>query len=666
MSIDIDGTLAQRGILDVATKAGWQACNGPKPGGSARGWSYPVYDFDSQPYDRPRWKAANGSDPRYYWPKGQPKRSKYYFLPGLRTAIQSDGGTVYIAAGEPDVLTYHAAGIENTFCWLAAEISIPDTLISDLRKLEVKTVIYAPDRDDAGMRAAAKLYKMLEGAGFTYHLAELPAPMGSKFDVNDLWQQVNFDKSKFFVSLWQKHVDTTDLALYADAPRKVNVSAEKDKWYLDWLAEIEKALPAPDARVGRLDYWRCPISGRHHKGDANPSFRISRDQKPDLPWPVCSCDIQNAPDPWSLLADALGAPSWGDYQQARAWSDLGIRAGADGKPELRPGSEHKPPIVSINEAYSELLDIIDGGAPDSVPIRFPYEVLHRFEGYAQWMWTGKAVAVGGISGGGKTLLLRVLFIAMLNAGYDMIWWGPEFSPQEYAIQDLIRAGGLTFSQINTLYVVRALQHKHGISQTEAVKRSGLSMPGAAALEESKRKINEMRARRGELFIINDLKRDVKDVMTMASAWADARRKEGREVGGIGWDYLQLTNMAGKRDWSWGNRAANIIKTACAPSEGNMVAFIGTQTRKDDAAKVREGEKLLKVGDAQGLDESIFNLYLTLTPAYLNGNKQDWAIISVEKNSIGGLGRVAVPANWSRLIIADKEHTDVNLEGYLGH
>jgi hypothetical protein len=96
----------------------------------------------------------------------------------------------------------------------------------------------------------------------------------------------------------------------------------------------------------------------------------------------------------------------------------------------------------------------------------------------------------------------------------------------------------------------------------------------------------------------------------------------------------------------------------------MVAFISSQSRKGDAQKVRQDGKLLTVDAAQGLDESLFNLWLTLTPGYLNGEKQDWAVLSVEKNSMGQQhGRVAVKARWDRLLIMD-QLADVSLENYL--
>jgi hypothetical protein len=661
-TIDIGDKLARRGLLDVAARAGWRPYTLRLDDGQYTGWAYPVHNKDGNPYDRPRWKSADDTGPRYYWPKGKPKAAKYYFLPGLLTAIQQADGQVYIAAGEPDVLAYHAAGLPNTFCWLASEEAVPDTLVSDLRIMGARSVVYAPDLDAAGMRAAAKVYRALSDAGMPCHIARLPGEMGSKCDINQHWIDCEFDKDKFFLGVWQQHVDLIDLELHSAAPAR-DVQQSSNEWFGDWVNEIIKGLGAPDGREGGLDRWRCPVPGRHARGDQNPSLRISADQKPDHPWPVCSCDIQRAPDPWSLLADALGLPSWSQYKATRAAEEYGVKRGEDGKLATIPG---KAPIVNMDDVYSDLASVLLGDkAPDGVPMPFPYTTLHRFGGFAEWMWTGKAVAVGGISGGGKTLLLRVLFNAMLNAGYDMIWWGPEFSPTEYGIQDLIRSGGLTFKQVNPLLVVRGLQHKHGIGLEEAIKRSGLSVAGQAAIDESVAKLQEMRARRGKLFVINDLKRPVEHVMQMATGWANARRDEGREVGGIGWDYLQLSNMPGKRDWTWGERIVNTIKNGCAPSEGNMVAFVGTQTRKNDAEKVRAGEKTLKVGDGQGVDEKFFNLYLTLTPAYLNERKQDWAILSVEKNSMGDTGKVALHANWSRLMIADKENKDVNLEGYLG-
>jgi hypothetical protein len=671
MTHDINGTLEKRGLLAIAKRAGWTPYTLKRDGNEWQGWQYPVFNMRGDAYDRQRWKNANGTGPRYFWPKGQPDKSKYYFLPGLLTAIQQDSGAVYIAAGEPDVLAYHAAGIENVFCWLSAEISVPDTLIEDLRHMGARSVVYAPDRDKAGMKAAAKVAQMLDEAEIPYHMAQLPGEMGSKNDINTLWIDCKFDKNTFFAGVWMNTVDPTDLALYRPTPSKngsaPDIEAKVKQWYRQWTDDITAALGPAAMTSGTRSFWRCPVSGRHHSGDANPSFRISTDQKPDQPWPVCSCDIQNDPDPWGAVAASVGVDKWQDYKKAKAWSELGVRADEYGKLVMRPTADGEKPEVSVVKmpsVYKRIVKVFEGDeAPKSKPIMFPYETLHQFGGFCHWMWTGKMIGVGGISSGGKTLYLRILFTAMIAAGYDMIWWGKEFSPDEYGLQDLIRAGGMNFGMINQLLVIRALQHEHKISEMDAIKMSGLVMPGQATIQHSVDLLNKLSNQPGELFIIDDPNADVDSVMKTVKGWSEARRKEGREVGGLGWDYLQIANMPGKRDWTWGNRVADTIKTGCSPRNANLVAFISSQSRKSDAQKVRQDHKLLTVDAAQGLDESLFNLWITLTPGFLNGTKQPWAILSVEKNSMGALGKVAVEARWDRLLIMDQK-ADINVENYL--
>lgn len=677
MTIDINGTLAKRGLLDMAHRAGWKPYTLKLDGNEYQGWQYPVFKSTGDVHPKQRWKSAEGTGPRYYWEKGQPSGSKYYFLPGLLTAIQQDSGAVYIAAGEPDVLAYHAAGIENTFCWLASEISVPDTLISDLKFMGVKSVIYAPDRDTTGMKAAARVAALLDEAGITHNIAALPGDMGSKNDINTLWIDCEFDKDKFFCALWDRPVDPTDLALYRRTPPS-NGSSAKPKtddieklihgWRNDWVKTIIEALGTAAMTSGANSFWHCPIPGRHHSGDKNPSFRVSYEKVPSG-WPQCSCGIQDSgKGAWDIVAAAVGIDTWADYKKSKAWSDLGVRSDERGELVIRPTADGKKPenaVVNMRTAYAKVLNIFSKDTePQSKPIEFPYKTLHQFGGFARWMWTGKMVAVGGISGGGKTLFLRTMFSAMLKAGYDMIWWGPEFSPEEYAYQDLIRAGGLTFNQINELLVIRALQAQHKISEVDAIKMSGLAMPGQAAIDHSIKLLEGLQRTPGELFIIDDPDADVDQTMQIVTGWANARRTEGHEVGGIGWDYLQLANMSGKRDWSWGNRVAGGIKRGCAPRNANITAFVSTQSRKGDAQAVREQGKLLTVGAAQGLDESFFNLWLTITPGFLNGTKQPWAILGVEKNSMGSLGRVVVDARWDRLMILDSENKDVDIDGYL--
>src|SRR5690606_11082984 len=93
--------------------------------------------------------------------------------------------------------------------------SIPRTLITDKRDhMGVTSVVYAPNRDAAGMKSAAKLVSLLRETDISYQVSALPGDIGSKMDVNELWMRVGFDPDRFLAALWEQDIDPGDLALY--------------------------------------------------------------------------------------------------------------------------------------------------------------------------------------------------------------------------------------------------------------------------------------------------------------------------------------------------------------------------------------------------------------------------------------------------------------------
>jgi hypothetical protein len=148
--------LRKRGILAAAQRAQWQ------PQGNC--WQYPIYDLSGAVLTyrykaQPRaldMAAKSDSKPKYWWAGQKPDNCHYYLLPGLQGAIREHHGLLYIASGEPDVLAFKSAGIDNVLCWFG-ETSVPPNLVALLRELGVKEVVVYPDRDRTGYKAAEKI-----------------------------------------------------------------------------------------------------------------------------------------------------------------------------------------------------------------------------------------------------------------------------------------------------------------------------------------------------------------------------------------------------------------------------------------------------------------------------------------------------------------------------
>ena len=303
--------LTARGIARQAEAMRWQP--------DKRGWTYPVYDRAGVVIAR-RWKAYDSAaKPKYLWLDGT-KAQVYHVGAGLRDAITDAGGVLYIANGEPAVLTFHAAGLFNVLSFFGESI-LPNTVADDLLALDVQIVRYYPDQDQAGQRAALKLRAALQGSGITFDCRALPADLPDKADTNDWWQKLDFDAVVFQAAL--SDAPAADLPAPETAPalirrqqqaapvggQSVNWDAERTCWWTQIvLPALDAAAPVQKGR-GKYQYRYCP-NPTH--ADHTPSFRISTDKNADG-LPICTCGVQDERDPRGAVASWVSAPAFMDW-----------------------------------------------------------------------------------------------------------------------------------------------------------------------------------------------------------------------------------------------------------------------------------------------------------------------------------------------------------------
>lgn len=655
-SIDINSILEKRGILDEATRAGWQLhtlANG------RTGWSYPIYNSAGQPYGAKRWKSADGDAPKYLWLPQKPENAKYYFLPGTFSEVQAHNGNVYIAAGEPDVLAYRAAGIKNVMCWVDGEGSPPQTLAENLKHMGAALAIYAPDRDATGMQSAAKVAALLKDSDVELVLFQLPGELGSKNDVNTLWASCEFDADLFQAKLSHlPALDLIDVYLYgqetgkpaAEVTRRVN--DRFDEWRNEWVDGIIAALGTPAKIENGTPRWHCPLPPHQ---DAHPSFGWTDRQRPGFKWPVCTCGIQDHKDAWAEVADALNLDDWATFRAVKA-AGIGYATGPsrtklseapnDG-PQL---PDEKPLWVDSHDVFLQLRRELGGDLRiDMKPVPFPLLALHPFGGFARFMRRKKMTAITGVSGGGKTLLMMTMMIWLMQQGYDVIWWGPEWDPYEYAEQNLQRLDGLPMDKLDEW---RLWQHfeELGIA-AEMSAKYGLSRPSEAAVRRAVSKVDEMLSWPGHMYFIPNLELPLAQVADIAYGITQVKRREGKDVAAFAFDYIQLAQLAGAHDWTWAERVTLSIKTLCGKAD--LCGFASSQVRKRDSEAARDGAQLTQ-GSAQGLSDAQFNLYLTLTPDYDDqGNAQNMSTLYVAKNSRGRKGKIRVYTDYEHLTVIDQ-------------
>lgn len=656
--------LVARGLYDQAVAAGWE----PFMVKGRPGLAYPVYNVKGNPYRERRWKAIDGERPKYLWLWEKPQQAKYYFLPGTLSAIAQQCNAAYLAGGEPDVLAYRAAGITNTFCWLDGEGSPPSSLANDLAAMGVSVLYYAPDRDVAGMQAAYKVQRLLEGTNVDLVLFKLPGEMGSGYDINNLWLDAGDTFTQRLLAL--PALDAVDLYLYSQqtgtkrAHAEQNVNNEVERWYKEWQNDVKSHLGQPVVIEGTTQRWHCPLPGHE---DKHPSFTITDKQKPGHPWPMCTCGIQDNKNAWGVVAEAVGADSWVAFKVFKA-----AEAGFERQPRQQtfattgtdqlPQADVVPPWVDMHDEYRKLRERLEGKREmEFAPVVFPLTVLHKYRGFARFLRRKKVIGVVGVSGGGKTLLIKTMMLILMRAGYDVIWWGPEWDPEEYAEQDLQRVDGMPMDVLDEWEIWKHFE-KQGIAEEMSAKY-GLAKPGDQQVQKAIAAMRELESIPGRMYVIPDLEKPLDEVCEIAKAITKIKRAEGRDVLAFAFDYVQLAQASGKKDWSWAEGVVGKVKSTCGTAD--LCGFVSAQVRKKDSENVREGEQLTH-GSAQGLSDAQFNLFLTLTPIVDDeGNFTNHSWLGVGKNSRGRKGKVMVYADYEHLAVLDQEvkTTDVSFAGY---
>lgn len=603
-----------------------------------------------------RHKFIDGQKPKNKWHgKTDQSQFRYYSPGGLGKAIEECSGVLYWLSGEPDVWTlYEVLNVECATCTFG-EGSIPDTVADDLKSLGVRVVRMYPDLDEPGMRAAYKLAQALEGSGIDLEVYRLPGDMGSKRDLNQLWQDIGFDYRAF--TLPTTNI-TAELAMYGDAPSTSQPALDFKKLYTDWIDVVIAGLGPHHMREGRTLRWHCPLPGHR---DEHPSFRVA-DGSPAMP--MCTCGIQDkeATDAWNDVAQALGLDTWEEYK-TRCIAEAGIlkpvqpNTNPDAPtPDASEAKTDEPLWVDSHQVYSEILDHLEGkNLPDVEYIENPLRILHRFGGFAEIMFPGKLVYIVGISGGGKTSLAETVAESFNKQGYDLVWYGPEWSPYEMGLRALQRAGGL-----DTIHMAKGVmwdvQGQRGVPED---KRRGVALTDRER-EDSSRRLYSMAAWPGKTYFLTSRvnRMDLTDMLNMVRALVNDRRKSGRKVVAFFFDYLQRARKSGRDGAFWSEAVIDEIKSLC--EELQIIGYVIVQPRKDDSQATRDGKELSEAS-GQGISDQQCNLYLAIQPIFDMGTRTNYGKIKVVKNSMGQLGEVVVPTQFTRLTWADSEAKGVEVD-----
>lgn len=274
-------TLATWGVAEIAQQMQWTPYLYTLNGESHNGFAYSLFNLDGsvqQHNQQPvrRWKnieAVGDKDKNRWIGKMPPNCLPLYFSPSIQKAVQAGQGILYIVEGEKDVLTMLAAGIPNVLTWVNGAKSIPKQLLDILQSLGVSQIIHIPDLDKPGEASAKKLAKLLRGQNIAYKAIKLPAELGQKGDINDLWKLCEFNPEQFWATL-QKLVEESILIEQAansnnggwqEPVRGKTKRNNQSSGWNDIIPEIERKLNVKSYKQnGWSEKVLCPFHDDHN------------------------------------------------------------------------------------------------------------------------------------------------------------------------------------------------------------------------------------------------------------------------------------------------------------------------------------------------------------------------------------------------------------------
>lgn len=142
-----------------------------------------------------RFKALPGQrGAKYLWGKGgkpqagiKPDPVPFYDpRDELARHVADAGGALILAEGEPDVWALHEAGFTHATATMLGAGKFYAYHVDQLRTLGVTRILIWPDRDEAGLKHAAKLRDLLAETEIMLDVRELPGTLGQGGDIGAL------------------------------------------------------------------------------------------------------------------------------------------------------------------------------------------------------------------------------------------------------------------------------------------------------------------------------------------------------------------------------------------------------------------------------------------------------------------------------------------------
>lgn len=588
------------------------------------------------------WRAIDGKEPKTVWVNHN-AIAKMYFTKDIKGAIAKHGGLLHITSGQPDVLTMMAIGYDNTSCFFG-EQNIPkkDALLNVLQSLGVTSIEYWLDTDETGIAAAKKLAGLFTGQdAITFKARYIVKGQ----DLNECWEGALFDI--VFMKLAVKDATTykiqpelTILEPFRPATR-TDSNPEYDEQWRELKIQVGQKL---GIQSYKSDGWSKQNVKSPFREDKNPSFSYNVNSGTGRDFGGRQYGIKELAAHFNL-----DLPVWPQPKQPAPGIGL--------KPTPAPKTETVAvPIISDLQAMDRWYKQFTGvSLPKNPPLMLPFKALHKFGGYAMYLKPRKLAFILGLSGGGKTSFMELMVDEWRARGKNGIWWGSEWSPEEYTARTIHRNGGFTLQQ-QDMY---QLFHHEQAERKEKGKSTSDGKDMKALYPETYQKTldimkNDIQSWIGRVYYVDKMGVPLEQIIQSMKDKIVALEKGGRVIHYVIFDYIQLLEVAKSLpERERINEVATQLKAFA--SDNDLVVIVATQPRKGDSTGAKEGYMKLGAESMQFLRDEKCNSMITLMPIYkADGQKSHFGNIGVVKNSGGRTGSIRVTIKWSQLLWVDRE------------
>jgi hypothetical protein len=320
-------------------------------------------------------------------------------------------------------------------------------------------------------------------------------------------------------------------------------------------------------------------------------------------------------------------------------------------------------IDALQAYIDELTGVVK---PVAAPLINPFKFLHSQGGMGEIIPPGKLIYFASISGGTKTIGFETGWEAYQDMGIHSIVYTPEWVDKkqnaiELAARAVQRQGGAFFND----------WQKHRLSQAEqefnlkTTSGKPLSMNQVAA---SCNHASNLMRRPGRAFYIKNPGLSVEQLCATIDAICQRELRNGIRIQAVWIDFAQLLWLQNGTENGrvWIETAINKLKDVCR--DNNLVGFVNSQMRKDDAELAKTGGKL-EASMMQFLSDQQANFVFAFVPKFEDGKRVSYddphgrgkvGILTGRclKNTMAELtgNEIEIPVLFSRLKWMDKDNS----------